>query len=133
MRFVRAVAFPCAVALLLGGSVARASDTYPDADGRPPTGLVALGAGTTLAVLGTLSYATAPLCETGIVVPSRQSSCFTVSFVAGTPLLALGIPLIVYGAVQRAHFADWRKTHPYGDVGFAALPGGGAVSWTTSF
>jgi len=130
---VRVVLVPCGAALLLATTAARASDTYPDADGRPPTGLIALTGGATLAFLGTMSYATAPLCETSIVVPSRQRSCLTVSFVAGTPLLALGIPLIVYGAVQRSHYADWRKTHPYGGVGFAPTSGGGTLYWTASF
>lgn len=101
---------------------------------QPSTGIDALASGSALTVIGALSFATAPLCRTGIVNAAQQGPCFTTSFVAGTPFLVLGVPLIVFGAVQRAKYDDWARHHPtLVGLAFAPTPTGGTVAWSTQF
>jgi hypothetical protein len=97
-------------------------------------GTDALAGGVALAAIGTLSFATAPLCRTGIVSAAEQGPCFITSFVAGTPFLVLGVPLIVFGAVQHAKYNDWARKHPT-LVGLAFSPNatGGTVAWSAQF
>jgi hypothetical protein len=52
--------------------------TSKGADDRPSTGVDALGSGVALTAIGALSFATAPICKTGVVNTAEQSSCFTV-------------------------------------------------------
>ncbi len=104
------------------------------ADVRPVTGMDAVASGIVLTALGTLSFATAPICLTGVVKAPEQGSCFTVSFAAGTPLLLLGVPLIAFGAVQHAKYEEWARRHP-GLTGWSISPmsGGGGVGWSRRF
>jgi hypothetical protein len=101
---------------------------------RPVAGTDALASGGALTVIGTLSFVTAPICRTGVVSAAEQGPCFTTSFVAGTPFLVLGVPLIVFGAVQRARYNVWARKHPtlVGFV-FSPTPTGGTVAWSTRF
>jgi hypothetical protein len=101
---------------------------------RPSNGTDALASGGALTVIGTLSFVSAPICRTGVVPLAEQGPCFTTSFVAGTPFLVLGVPLIVFGAVQRAKYNDWARKHPtlVGLV-FSPTPTGGTVAWSTQF
>jgi hypothetical protein len=103
-------------------------------DIRPSNGIDALAGGSVLAAIGTLSFATAPICKSGVVNLAQQDSCFTASFVIGAPFLALGIPLIVFGAAQNAKYNDWARRHPT-LTGLSVSPtsGGGAVAWSGRF
>jgi hypothetical protein len=97
-------------------------------------GTDALASGGALVAIGTLSFLTAPICKTGVVSAAEQGPCFTTSFVAGTPFLVLGVPLIAFGAVQRAKYNEWARKHPT-LVGLAFSPTltGGTVAWSTQF
>jgi hypothetical protein len=103
-------------------------------DIRPSNGIDAITGGGALAAIGTLSFATAPICKSGVVNLAQQDSCFTASFVIGAPFLALGIPLIVFGAAQNAKYNEWARRHPT-LTGLTVSPtsGGGAVAWTRRF
>jgi hypothetical protein len=103
-------------------------------DIRPSDGIDALAGGSALLAIGTLSFATAPICKSGVVNLAQQDSCFTASFVIGAPFLALGIPLIVFGAAQNAKYKDWARRHPT-LTGLTVSPtsGGGAVAWSGRF
>jgi hypothetical protein len=108
--------------------------TSEGADDRPSTGVDALGSGVALTAIGALSFATAPICKTGVVNTAEQSSCFTVSFATGTPLFVLGIPLIVFGAVQHARYGDWARKHPgLSELSFSPTSGGATVGWGATF
>jgi hypothetical protein len=103
-------------------------------DWRPSNGNGALASGGALTVIGGLLFATAPLCKSKIVNAPEQGSCFTASFMVGTPLVALGIPLIVFGAVQRVKYDEWARKHPtLTGLSFSPGSGGGAVGWSGSF
>jgi len=132
---MRVGAFFLAAALALAVSWdAHAEDASADKDQRPPTGIDALGSGIALTAIGTLSFATAPICKSGVVNPPEQDSCFKVSFFIGAPVLALGIPIIVYGAVQHAKYAEWARRHPaLAGLSFSPTPSGGAVGWSARF
>jgi hypothetical protein len=133
---------PCRTALAQDGSPDATCATTPWAcwstsKGRvdpPSTGIDALASGTVLTAIGALSFATAPICKTGVVSTTEQSSCFAVSFAAGTPLLILGIPLIVFGAVQHAKYDDWARKHPtLSELSFSPTLGGASVAWAATF
>jgi hypothetical protein len=100
----------------------------------PPTGTDILATGSALTAIGILSLATAPICKTGVVIPQEQSSCFGVSFAVGAPFLAAGIPLIVIGAMERASFAAWMRSHPalFG-ISFSPNPSGARFGWSITF
>jgi hypothetical protein len=101
---------------------------------RPSTGVDALLSGSALTAIGALSFATAPLCKTSIVSGPNQDSCFAVSFVAGAPLFALGVPLIVLGAVQHSKYEDWARKYPaLSTLVFSPTSGGAALAWGTKF
>lgn len=100
----------------------------------PSTGIDALASGTALMAMGALSFATAPICKTGVVNIAEQSSCFTISFAAGTPLLLLGIPLIVFGTFQHAKYNEWARAHPMlSGLLFSPTSGGASVAWSATF
>ncbi len=101
---------------------------------RPSDGMDALGSGAALTALGALSFATSPICKTSVVSAADQRSCFAISFAAGTPLLVLGVPLIVFGAVQHTKYSEWVRKHPHlGGVFASPTPGGAAVAWSANF
>jgi ABC-type amino acid transport system permease subunit len=130
----RAFAFAMLASLTIG-SVARADDYPTLAENTPPAnGLEELYAGIALGAAGALMFASAPICKTGVVNPPEQASCFTTSFVAGTPLLVLSIPLLIYGIVQHGNYVDWSKRHPtVAGLSFAPSERGGALSFAATF
>jgi hypothetical protein len=100
----------------------------------PSTGIDALASGGVLTAMGSLSFATAPICKSSVVPAAQQGSCFTVSFWAGATLIVLGVPLIVFGAVQHAKYNDWARKHPtLTGLSFSPTPGGGAIAWGGRF
>jgi hypothetical protein len=122
-----------ALAVTLGGS-ARAEDGPPDAGRPPPTGIDALGSGGALAAIGTLMFASAPICKTAVVNTPQQGSCFTVSFAVGTPFLVLGIPILVYGAMEHGRYKEWARRHPaLSGLSLSPTSRGGAVGWSAAF
>jgi hypothetical protein len=112
----------------------RAEDASAENVQPPDTGIDALGSGGALAAIGTLMFATAPICKTAVISPKQQGTCFAVSFGAGAPFLALGIPLIAYGAVQHAKYGDWARRHPaLGGLSLSPSSRGGAIAWSARF
>ena len=104
----------------------------------PPSGMDLEASGIVLSAIGALSFVTAPICKTSVVIPQQQSSCFDVSFAVGAPFLAAGISLIVVGAMQHAKYAAWVRSHPgllalsFTPTGGASSPGG-ALAWSATF
>jgi hypothetical protein len=129
----RSACLSALLAAVMLGSAARAEDALPE-PAPPATGTGELATGGALTVIGALSFASAPLCETRIVNAPQQGSCFAVSFVAGTPFIVIGIPFIVYGAIQHAKYKDWARRHPTLSA-FSVTPTsrGGAIGWVASF
>jgi hypothetical protein len=105
----------------------------PD-DRRPSSGLDLLGGGIALTAIGALSFATAPICETSVVIAREQSSCFAVSFVIGAPSLVAGISLIAIGVVQHTKYNQWMRRHPaLQGLTFASTSRGGIFGYGVSF
>ena len=127
--------FTRAAVASLALSGAAAAQEAPSRDTTPPeTGVDLLAGGIALGAFGVLSLATAPICETSVVIPLEQSACLTTSVAVGAPVLATGITLIVIGAVQRAKYKDWVRRHPaLQGLSFAAASGGAAFGWSATF
>jgi hypothetical protein len=78
--------------------------------------------------------ASAPICKTAVVNTAQQGSCFTVSFAVGTPFLAFGIPIIIYGAMEHSRYKEWARRHPaLSGVSLSPTSRGAAVGWSTAF
>jgi hypothetical protein len=124
----------CALgAALLAPSIARADDA-PAPLRAPSDGTDILATGIVLTAIGALSFATAPLCNSGIVMGPEQSSCFEVSFLVGAPFLAAGIPVTIFGALQRVKYDRFVKAHPLTTgLSVAPLHGGGAIGFGARF
>jgi hypothetical protein len=132
MRVLPRVLVAAAATLLC--RTAEAQVTSPAGSPPPPTGADILATGSALTAIGVLSFVTAPICKTSVVVPQEQSACFGVSFVVGAPFLAAGIPLIAVGAMQRAKFAAWLRDHPaLMGVLFSPSTSGVALGWGATF
>jgi hypothetical protein len=122
------------VAILLSGLASAQDASSPSAALPPATGVSLEATGIALGAFGVLSFATAPICKTSVVIPQEQNSCFDVSFAVGAPFLAAGIPLIVIGAIEHAKYTDWVKRHsPLLGFSFSPLAGGSAVGWRATF
>jgi hypothetical protein len=123
-----------AIASLTVASAAGAEEAPSGGDPRPSTGSDVMASGIVLSAIGVLSFASSPICKTGVVAVADQGACFTTSFVAGTPFIALGIPLIVYGALQHGKFVDWARRHPtVSGLSLSPAARGGAVAWSATF
>jgi hypothetical protein len=122
------------LAVLGVGRVASAEEALPTSDPRPSSGVDLLGGGIALTAIGALSFATAPICNSSVVIPQEQSPCFSVSFIIGTPALVAGVSLVVIGAVQRAHYNAWLKRHPaLRGLEFGSTSRGGLLGYDVSF
>jgi hypothetical protein len=101
---------------------------------RPSTGIGLLVTGGIFTGIGGLNLLTAPLCTTNLVTSDLQSVCLTASLVVAGVGLAVGIPLMVIGANQRAEYNEWKKAHPVAS-GFWVVPtaGGAAIGWHADF
>ncbi len=106
-----------------------AEETQP-----PSTGVDYLGSGAALTAIGALVLATAPVCKTGVVTTAEQGTCFSTSFLIGAPILALGVPLIVFGSIQHERYLDWARRHPaVGALSFSPTSRGASLAWAATF
>jgi|HubBroStandDraft_4_1064222.scaffolds.fasta_scaffold377448_2 hypothetical protein len=122
------------VATVLCRTAAGQVASSPAVSAPPSTGTDVLATGSALTAIGILSFATAPICKTSVVILEEQSSCFGVSFAVGTPFLAAGIPLIVVGAMERASFVAWMRSHPaLAGISFSPNASGVAIGWSVTF
>lgn len=123
-----------AVASLTVAKAAWAEDASSLGDPRPSTGSDVMANGIVLSAIGVLSFASSPICKTTVVGVADQGACFTTSFVAGTPFIVLGIPLIVYGVLQHGRYDDWARRHPtVSGLSLSPAARGGAVGWSATF
>jgi hypothetical protein len=101
---------------------------------RPSTGLGALVTGGVFTGVGGLNLLTAPICTTSLIRSDLQTTCVTASLVVAGVGLAVGVPLMVIGANQRAEYNDWKKSHPVA-AGLWLVPtaGGAALGWHADF
>jgi hypothetical protein len=131
-------ALPHVVAAVVAAVLCRTATAQvapsPASSAPPPTGTDVLATGSALTAIGILSFATAPICKTSVVIPQEQSSCFGVSFAVGAPFFAAGIPLIVVGAMQRASFVAWMRNHPaLVGISFSPNANGAVFGWSVTF
>jgi len=131
MRFFAGILTVLALSCVAGRAGA---EEAPGDDRRPQTGVDRLAGGIALTAFGAISFATAAICETSVVIPTEQSACFTTSFLVGAPVLAAGVTLIVVGAVEHSRYNDWARRHP-NLLGFslAPTPHGSALGWSARF
>jgi hypothetical protein len=134
MRWCATFLLALALALARPSKLAWAEEADVATDVRPATGADRLGGGIVLTAFGALSFATAPICKTGVVIPAEQNACFTTSLMVGTPVLVAGITLIVIGAVEHSKYNEWARRHP-NLVGLSLSPAshGGAFGWSATF
>jgi hypothetical protein len=100
----------------------------------PPDGVELLAGGTALVAIGALMFASAPICETGVVNAPQRGTCLGTTFLVGTPFLLLGAPLLIVGVLDRKDYATWTRRHA-GIAGLTLAPaaGGASAGWQVAF
>jgi hypothetical protein len=95
----------------------------------PPSGIGLLVTGSILTADAAANLAGASLCQTGLVTDNNRSRCWALALGFVGVLAAVGVPLLVIGAGQRARHADWERTHPGATASaWSVTPvGGGAL------
>jgi hypothetical protein len=99
---------------------------------RPPSGVPFLISGGIITGIGGVNLLTAPLCRTDLVDEPYQDECLISSLVVGGVFLAVGIPLLAVGGVQRSKYVEWRARHRgFVDFDVAPVVGGATLRWST--
>jgi hypothetical protein len=107
--------------------------TPPAAEPEPPSGIGLVVTGAIFTGVAGANLVTAPLCATGLVADSERSLCWGLSLGVAGAFAAVGIPLLVIGAGQRSHHADWERAHPQSSGWFVVptpIRGGALISVT---
>ncbi|APR87453.1 hypothetical protein A7982_12802 [Minicystis rosea] len=107
--------------------------------GEPPSnGLGLIITGSIFTGIGGINLLTSPICTSSALISrSSRTPCLALSLGVGIGFLAAGIPMLVVGVGRRNAFRQWKQEHgiigKLGDIGFTPAPGGGSMTWQTSF
>ena len=106
----------------------------PSYSPRPSTGLGPLISGSIFLGIGALNMLFTPVCVLSDLPDDTKNRCLATSLVGGGIFVAVGIPLVVVGAVKRRRYKEWRDTQ-YSLYGFSftAARNSGGVAWNVRF
>lgn len=71
-----------------------------------PTGRGLVIAGSILAGIGAANLLTSPICFTEVIAEPDQEGCLIASLAVGGALTLFGVPMLVGGGIQTAHYND---------------------------